>query len=46
VAPGIFVVACALIVINAFYADTGRTLIGAAIILAGIPVYYLFRRRA
>ena len=46
VTPAIFVAACLLIVVNAFYSDPGRTLIGAAIILAGIPVYALFRRRA
>ena len=46
VAPGIFTAASVLIVVNAFYSDTSRTLIGAAIILAGIPVYYFFRRRS
>jgi APA family basic amino acid/polyamine antiporter len=45
VTPAIFVMASAAIVLNAFYADTTRTLTGAAIILAGIPVYYFFKRR-
>jgi APA family basic amino acid/polyamine antiporter len=45
VTPAIFVIASAAIVLNAFYADTSRTLTGAAIILAGIPVYYFFKRR-
>jgi APA family basic amino acid/polyamine antiporter len=45
VTPAIFTIACAVIVVNAFYSDTRRTLIGAAIILAGIPVYAIFRRR-
>lgn len=45
VTPAIFAFASAAIVINAFYSDLQRTLIGAAIILAGIPVYYFFRRR-
>jgi APA family basic amino acid/polyamine antiporter len=45
VTPAIFTLASFLIVVNAFYSDLRRTLIGAAIILAGIPVYLLFRRR-
>jgi APA family basic amino acid/polyamine antiporter len=45
VTPAIFTIASAVIVVNAFYSDTRRTLIGAAIILAGIPVYAIFRRR-
>src|ERR671919_964949 len=45
VTPAIFTIACAVIVVNAFYSDTRRTLIGTAIILAGIPLYVLFRRR-
>ena len=45
VTPALFSLACAAIVVNAFYSDTRRTLIGAAIILAGIPLYVLFRRR-
>jgi APA family basic amino acid/polyamine antiporter len=43
--PGVFVLACALIVLNAFYTDLRRTLIGSAIILAGIPLYFFFKRR-
>jgi len=45
VTPAIFVLAAALIVANAFYADLRRTLIGAAIILAGVPLYLFLRRR-
>ena len=45
VTPAIYVIASFLIVANAFYSDTTRTLAGAAIILAGIPVYFLFTRR-
>jgi APA family basic amino acid/polyamine antiporter len=45
VTPALFVMASAAIVLNAFYADTSRTITGAAIILAGIPVYYFFKRR-
>lgn len=43
--PALYVIASALIVLNAFYSDTRRTLAGAAIILAGIPVYFFFSRR-
>ena len=46
VTPAVFVIACFLIVANAFYSDLNRTLIGAGIILAGIPFYLLFRRKA
>jgi basic amino acid/polyamine antiporter, APA family len=45
VTPAIFTLASLAIVINAFYSDPRRTLIGAAIILAGIPVYLWFRRQ-
>ncbi|MBI4264080.1 MAG: amino acid permease [Acidobacteria bacterium] len=45
VTPAIFVLASLAIVVNAFYSDLNRTLIGAGIILAGIPLYLWFRRR-
>ena len=45
ITPAIYVIVSLLIVVNAFYSDTTRTLAGAAIILAGIPVYFLFSRR-
>jgi APA family basic amino acid/polyamine antiporter len=43
--PGIFALAAFAIVVNAFVTDLRRTLIGAAIILAGIPLYLFFRRK-
>jgi len=43
-APAIFVVACAVIVANAFWTAPWTTLAGIALILAGVPVYYVFRR--
>ena len=46
VIPAIFVLACFAIVVNSFVTDTRRTLIGAAVIAAGIPLYAFFRRRA
>jgi basic amino acid/polyamine antiporter, APA family len=45
VTPLIFVLASLAIVINAFYSDLRRTLIGTAIILAGIPLFYFFKRK-
>jgi hypothetical protein len=33
-------------VLNAFYTDPRRTLIGVAIILAGVPVYVWLRRKS
>jgi APA family basic amino acid/polyamine antiporter len=46
VTPAIFTIAAFAIVVNAFLTDFRRTIIGAGIILAGIPFYYFFRRRA
>jgi APA family basic amino acid/polyamine antiporter len=45
ITPAVFVLASAAIVVNAFYTDLRRTLIGVGIILAGIPLYFWFRRR-
>jgi APA family basic amino acid/polyamine antiporter len=45
VTPAIFVLASFAIVVNALVTDTRRTLIGAAVILSGIPLYYFLRRR-
>lgn len=42
-APAIFVVASALMVGNAFWREPGTTAIGIALILLGVPVYYVFR---
>ncbi len=41
-----FCVVCAAVVLNAFYRFPGNTLIGLAILLAGIPVYYIWTRAA
>jgi basic amino acid/polyamine antiporter, APA family len=43
-APAIFVGASAVIVANAFWTAPWTTLAGIALILAGVPVYYAFRR--
>jgi APA family basic amino acid/polyamine antiporter len=42
--PAIFVFVSAAIVLNAFYTDPKVTFTGTAIILAGVPLYWYFRR--
>jgi len=46
VAPGIYAVASALILANGLYTAPGPTGAGALVILAGLPVYMLFRKRS
>jgi APA family basic amino acid/polyamine antiporter len=46
VAPGVFVLASAAIVLNAFVANPRPSLAGTALILAGLPVYWYFRRQS
>ncbi len=46
VAPAIFVVASLLIVVNAMVSDPRVSGTGALIILAGVPIYAVFSRRA
>ena len=45
VTPAIFVFVSAAIVLNALYTDPKVTLTGAAIILAGVPLYFYFKRK-
>jgi hypothetical protein len=45
-APAIYAITSAAILINALYRNPGPTGAGALIILAGIPLYLLFRRRS
>ncbi len=45
VAPGLFVIASAAMVINAIWREPLPSLGGMAILAAGIPVYWFFRRR-
>jgi hypothetical protein len=44
VVPGIYAVAAALILLNGLYTAPGPTGAGALVILAGVPLYLLFRR--
>lgn len=45
VAPGLFVLASAAMVVNAIYREPLPSLGGLAILAAGIPVYWLFQRK-
>ncbi len=45
VAPGLFVIASAAMVVNAIWREPLPSLAGMAILAAGIPVYWLFKRR-
>lgn len=45
VTTGVFVVVCWLVVINTVYRYPGDTLIGIAILLAGIPAFFFWRWR-
>jgi APA family basic amino acid/polyamine antiporter len=42
--PAIFVVASLAMVANSFWRDPASSLAGAALIAAGVPVYYAIRR--
>ena len=44
-APGIFVVACAAMVVNEMIRNGPTALAGVAVIAAGVPVYFFFGRR-
>ncbi|MGH9254167.1 MAG: APC family permease [Vicinamibacterales bacterium] len=46
VAPGIYAIASALILVNGLYTAPGPTGAGALIILAGIPIYLTFKGRS
>jgi APA family basic amino acid/polyamine antiporter len=44
-APAIFVLACAAMVVNEMIRNGATALAGVAVIVAGVPVYFLFARR-
>jgi APA family basic amino acid/polyamine antiporter len=46
VAPGIYAIVSAAILLNGLYRAPGPTGAGALIIAAGIPLYFVFRRRS
>jgi APA family basic amino acid/polyamine antiporter len=46
IAPGIYAVASALILINALVTAPNQTGWGAFIIALGVPIYFLFTRRS
>ena len=43
-APAIFVVACAAMVVNEMMRNGATAIAGVAVIVAGVPVYFLFKR--
>jgi basic amino acid/polyamine antiporter, APA family len=45
-APGIFVVACAAMVVNEMIRNGPTAIAGVAVIAAGVPVYFFFGRRS
>jgi basic amino acid/polyamine antiporter, APA family len=45
VVPVIFIIASSAIVINQIISDPGESFVGLALILAGLPVYYLWTRK-
>ena len=45
-APGIFVIACALMVLNEMWRNPGTSAAGVALIAAGVPVYWWMSSRA
>ena len=45
VTPLLFVLAAAAIVLNAVFTQTGRALIGIAVVLTGVPAYALWRKK-
>jgi basic amino acid/polyamine antiporter, APA family len=45
VTPLLFVGAAAAIVLNTLYAQTGRAVIGIAVVLTGVPAYLIWRAR-
>ena len=44
--PILFVAAAAAIVLNTLFTQPGRALVGIAVVLAGVPAYVVWRRRA
>lgn len=44
--PVLFVAASAAIVLNTLFTQPGRALLGLGVVLTGVPVYWLWRRRA
>ena len=44
--PLLFILAAGAIVLNTFIAQPGRALIGLAVVLLGVPVYWVWRRLA
>jgi APA family basic amino acid/polyamine antiporter len=46
VTPVLFVAASAAIVLNTLFTQPGRAFLGLTVVLAGVPAYLVWRRRA
>jgi len=46
VLPALYLIVALMVIVNALYTDPGPVGTGAAIILAGVPLYYFFRRKS
>jgi APA family basic amino acid/polyamine antiporter len=44
--PALFVVAAAAVVVNTLATQTAVSLVGLAVLAAGVPAYYAWRRHA
>ena len=44
-APAIFVIACSAMVVNEMFRNGATALAGVAVIVTGIPVYFIFRAK-
>ena len=42
--PAVFVVAAAALVLNTIFSQPARAAIGLAIVFAGVPAYFIWRR--
>ena len=45
VLPALYLIVAVMVIVNALYTDPGPVGAGAAIILAGVPLYYFFKRK-
>jgi APA family basic amino acid/polyamine antiporter len=46
VLPALFITAAAVVLVYSYQSNLRNSLLGTAIILAGIPLFYLFKLRA
>jgi basic amino acid/polyamine antiporter, APA family len=46
VLPALFIVAAAVLLVYSYQSNLRNSLLGSALILAGVPLFYFFKRRA